>query len=225
MYKILEQKKRQKSPSIKREELYEYCNTINVLNTIGIDDNEIGGYLLSKYHIPKFISDLIIPRTVSYPGTRKGRNFLSVDYINYDPSNAGYVNGEKYDELVVEDEDEILSINQLINDNPRSKVGKFKLLLDPLTFEVRGGALLATFKHIASEDRFNNVDDLKVYGNLTVYGDQLTPCNEHCKPSVVKYLPLYADQNLYLHSEYFENTDDMFEDWFRACCDTLLSTK
>ena len=230
IWKVLTQKKKHKSVSMTKGQLYSWINMVNVLNTLTKDQTEVAdGVLAEKYKYPTFLKDMVLPTTISYSGTRKGTNFKSGLYLIYDPVRAGFCKVEdieKYDLFVMDSDGEgeatsYLKGLDLIDSTIDIDDNGFCPFLSPQDFEAIGGLFLANVKKDASEDKFTSYEER--YESLTNYADKMTTNKNRCKHSVTAYFPVLSNTDFYISTEYRGDVEEMIEDWFRACCDGLLN--
>lgn len=229
LWKVLKQKKKHKAVSITFGQLCSWLNMVNVLNSLQLDETEVyDGVLASKYLCPTFIKDLFVPTTVTFSGTRKGTDFKSEEYHCYDPVKAGFITAEEmqsmgyYTPSMISGElDEYIKCLGEIESTDDLNDKQFCAFLSPLDFEAIGGLFLANFKKEAGENSFTAHSEQ--LGTFTDYADKMTTSKVSCKSAAVKYFPVLSKTDFYRSSEYRYEVEEMIEEWFRACCDTLLS--
>lgn len=228
LFKVVIQKCKHKSTSLDQHQFDSLCNMINVLNTVELDQTEIGGVHLIRYKKLNYIKEAFVPTTISFSGTRKGADFKSKKYKEYCPVEAGFMTKEQAKKLNIKvkgDENPsegsksfLEAINPSMSHTKRENFAPF---LTPQDFEIIQGLLLANMKKDTAESQFSDYEEK--LGSFTDYADKMTTSSDYCKPSATKYFPVLSDNNFYLDSQYVQDVEEMLEDWFRACLDAALT--
>lgn len=229
LYKVVKQKCKHKTPSLDQHQMDSLCNMINVMNSVELDQTELGGVHLIRYKKLNYIKEAFVPTTISFSGTRKGADFKSKKYQEYCPVEAGFMTLQQAKELNIKVKGDIDPAKgsepflQVINPSmSHTEKGSFAPFLTPQDFEIIQGLLLANMKKDTTESNFSYYEEK--LGSFTEYADKMTTSSHHCKPSVsTKYFPVLSSSNFYLNSQYVQDVEEMLEDWFRACLDAALT--
>lgn len=74
IYEFLNRRKRVSRLTFSRLDIVRYVATINAINNLDEDATWFGGAELSKYEVPTFMQDLILPGKISIDGSRQALN-------------------------------------------------------------------------------------------------------------------------------------------------------
>lgn len=228
LYKVIKQKCKHRKPSLDQSQFDSLCNMVNVLNSVKLDQTEIGGVHLVRYKKLNFIKDAFVPTTITFSGTRKGADFKSTAYYEYCPVEAGFMTEEQankagfFSKLSPNKPKGGKTFLEAVDIKMSSAEEKtFSPFLTPQDFEILQGLILANMKKDAAESNFTDFEEK--LGSFTDYADKMTVKSDVCKPATNKYFPVLSKENFYLDSQYVQDVEEMLEDWFRACLDTALT--
>lgn len=226
-------KKKHRQASISLKEWHEYCNMINVLNTVRENETSINGYLLSEFFMPSQLTDLIMPWTLSLSGDAFGSNLLESSYIDYSPWNAGYVGKDLATKLWSkkrinaegEVEEYLPNFREILGSNPNDnfEIQDFRCFLNPIEFKRLGTLLHGNFKVTAGEAGLVAVNTLKVYKSLSSLETRLSPLQSKCAPRAEFYVPVITDCGFMKMEHYVFDTDIMMDRWFCIACDNIIA--
>lgn len=231
MFKLgLTAKKKHKAPSLTEVEFKEYMNMVNILNTIGRDENEICGYEISKYEIPTKMSDLVLPIELSWSGDKDGNNILSPKYHTYNPASAGFVDTNKFMKLmnsmdITLSEEEPFAEVLKVSKPKFQELDGFRLWLTPDEFYTLGSLILATFRASTDENAFESVDTYKDFESIENYKDRITTSDTLVRMVSTDFCPVDVTFDLYRRNKYTYDKEETFIDWFKAVCDTIITGK